>query len=93
MDPLVGDLVDQAVLAIDPSRPSAGEFTAEGFGLADAIEWAAEHRFNQLECAEGPLTIGADPVCEIFEKRWVEDCFPSLGTCHSSTSPNCVRNS
>lgn len=72
IDPLIPDQVNQAVFLGDPPGPEAGGEMLEGFGLADALEWVAENRFDKIQDAQGGLALCFDPVAQVVPEFRLE---------------------
>ena len=72
VDARIPDEVDQPMLLGDPSGPDVGPEVAKRFGFPDPLEGVSEHGLNELENAEGRLSIGIDPEAEVFSEFGLE---------------------
>ena len=57
----------------DSTRPDVGSEVLDGLGLADAAEWIAHDRFDELEKPEGDPSISLNPELEVFPELVLED--------------------
>lgn len=78
VDSCVRDKVDDAMLLGQSTRPRSCGEVLERFRFSDAVKWIAHDRFNEIECSEGDLSVGIDPVAEVFSKFRLEDGVPAL---------------
>ena len=70
-----GDEVDETVFLGQAAGPSAGELVLERFGLADASDRVAQHRFDEAQQAQGRGPVGLDPPGEVGQEVAVEERF------------------
>ena len=70
-----GDEIDEAVLLGQAAGPGAGELVLQRFGLADAGDGVAEHRFDEAQQAQGRGPVGLDPPGEVGQEVAVEERF------------------
>lgn len=73
VDPVVRDEVDHAMFLGQASRPGAGKDMFQGLGLPDPREWLSQNRLDELEQAQGDLSIVLDPELQILTKLRMKD--------------------
>ena len=76
VDPRLPDEIDQSVFLCDSPRPAALEVELERFRLADATSRVSKDSLHEIEHTQSCLSIGLDPVAEIFPELGLEDCDP-----------------
>ena len=70
---IIGDPVNQAMLAGDSSGPDAGSEMAKWLGLSESLKRVPPNVFDESEDFECNFAIGGNPVAEIFQKIAVKD--------------------
>ena len=70
---IIGDAVNQAMLAGDSSGPDARPEVAKRLGLSESLERVPPDVFDESEDFQSDFAIGGDPVLEVFQKIAVED--------------------
>ena len=84
VDTVVADEVNEAVFLGETARPDTGGEILERFRLADAAEGIAHDRFDQVEGAQGHLSVGFDPVVQVVTEFRLENglaTFTPQGRC------------
>lgn len=60
------DLIDQSVFLVDSTGPAAGKLMPERLRLAGSFKRGALHLFEQLDNAEGDLTVLLYPPAQVL---------------------------
>jgi hypothetical protein len=68
VDPVVADEINDAVFLCQPARLGSGSQVLERLGLSDPGKRIAKNRHDQVQCPKRDLSIGLDPVLEIFSE-------------------------
>src|SRR4051812_22010711 len=68
------------MLAIDTTRPAAGQVVLQRLGVAGALKGIPLNRLDQLDDLEGFLAVLLDPPGEVFERGGVK--FQASGGLH-----------
>ena len=78
IDSVVANEVYKAMLLGKTTRPDAGGEIFERFRFANACKGIAHDSLDQIERPHGSLSVGFDPVAEVFPELRLEDSFSSL---------------
>ena len=78
IDSVVANEVYKAMFLGKTTRPDAGGEIFEWFRFANACKGIAHDSLDQVERTQGSLSVGFDPVTEVFPELWLEDSFSML---------------
>src|SRR6476646_8487132 len=85
VDPIVPDEVDQSVLLGQATRPRAGNEVSQWFRVPDAGVRIMDDRLDQIEQAQGGLSVRFNPVEKVLPKLWLKYGYTrSSGSCRWS---------
>ena len=73
VDSVLADDVNDPMLLRETAGPSSRSQVLEGLRLTDSLKGITKDRFDQVECAQGDLSIGFDPEPQILEKLRLKD--------------------
>lgn len=68
-DTVVEYAVDESVFVRSAARPRVGSHPPERFRLADASEWVAPDRHEEIHDAQRYAWLGGDPVAQVLIER------------------------
>jgi len=68
-DHIIPDLINESMLLVDPSRPTAGQLMLEWFGLAFAGERITPHILDEFENTDRLLAVALNPPCQVIKGR------------------------
>lgn len=73
---IVSDFVNKPVFIIDSSRPVAGKFVLERFGLSDSGKWISGNVFYEVFNSPENLFVCGFPIVVVFVSRFIKsnDC-------------------
>jgi len=69
---IFSNLINQTMLLVDSLRPATRQFVLQRFGFAFTAEWIPLALLNQFQNAQSLLTVLANPICQIFDRRKVK---------------------
>ena len=78
IDSVVANEVYQAMLLGKTARPDARGEIFKWFRFANACKGIAHDSLDQVERTHGNLSVGFDPVAEVFPELRLEDSFSTL---------------